>query len=191
MKDCWLDEGKDDEGRREWERRWREAGNIMTEEDMMEICIMHASIPYYVGGQAAFVLPSECSFFAMSVVLNEYSKRDLPYHFQVFDINNHPQNVVIIRNLPLSPDLRWQVVDEIHALIQSLFGDGFVLERLPDYRRDEDNFSGYRPFYPVLRVSLKSSEDSKKLVERLSAITFNGKHLIAKEGMRRMKENGD
>ena len=47
MREAWKDEGKEDsEGRSEWERRWREAEDIMNEEDVMEISIMHShSIP--------------------------------------------------------------------------------------------------------------------------------------------------
>ena len=42
MREVWKDEGKEDsEGRREWEKRWREAGDIMNEEDVSEILVMH------------------------------------------------------------------------------------------------------------------------------------------------------
>ena len=48
MREVWKDERKEDsEGRREWERRWREAGDVMTEEDVMETIIMHLCIPGY------------------------------------------------------------------------------------------------------------------------------------------------
>ena len=41
MREVWNDEGKaDEEGRREWERKWREVGDIMNEEDVMETSIM-------------------------------------------------------------------------------------------------------------------------------------------------------
>ena len=37
VKERWIDEGKGEEkGRREWERRWREAEDIMNEEDVID-----------------------------------------------------------------------------------------------------------------------------------------------------------
>ena len=42
MRKVWKDEGKEDsERRREWEKRRREAGDIMNEEDMSEVLVMH------------------------------------------------------------------------------------------------------------------------------------------------------
>ena len=42
MREVWKDEGKEDsERRREWEKRRREAGDIMNEEDMSEVLVMH------------------------------------------------------------------------------------------------------------------------------------------------------
>ena len=83
MLEVWKDEGKEEEeGRREWERRWREVGDIMNEEDVMETSIMHLCIPDYEGKEkCGLILPSECSYNALSVLLNEKSDRECPYHF--------------------------------------------------------------------------------------------------------------
>ena len=48
MLEVWKDEGKEDsDRRREWDRRRREVGDIMNEEDVMETSIMHLCLPDY------------------------------------------------------------------------------------------------------------------------------------------------
>ena len=85
MVEVWKDEGKEDsEGRREWERRWREAGDIMNEEDVMETSIMHLCIPDYEQKEEdGLIVSSECSLNALSVLLNERVDRTSLYHFPV------------------------------------------------------------------------------------------------------------
>ena len=82
MLEVWKDEGKDEEGRREWERRWREVGDIMNEEDVMETSIMHLCIPdYRKKERTGVIIPSGCSYNALSILLNEKSDRECAYHF--------------------------------------------------------------------------------------------------------------
>ena len=65
--------------RREWEWRWREAGDIMNEEDVMGASIMHLCIPDYIQNKEedGLILPSWCSLNALSVMLNEISIGDV------------------------------------------------------------------------------------------------------------------
>ena len=82
MVEVWKDEGKEDsEGRREWKRRWREVGDIMNEEDVMETCIMHLCVPDQKDMEYGLVVQSECSYNALTVSLNGISDRKCNYHF--------------------------------------------------------------------------------------------------------------
>ena len=94
MVEVWKDEGgkEDSEGRREWEKRWREVGDIMNEEDVMETSIMHLCIPDYERKEKdGVIVPSGCSYHALSVLLNEKSYWRCAYHFPVSDINETTQ----------------------------------------------------------------------------------------------------
>ena len=62
------DKGKNRKGRREWERRWREVGDIMNEEDVMETSIMHLCIPDST--RQPSVHPSDCSGVALSLSIS-------------------------------------------------------------------------------------------------------------------------
>ena len=69
MVEVWKDEGgkEDSEGRREWERRWREVGDVLNEEDVMETSIMHLCIPdYWKKEKNGVIIPSECSYNALT-----------------------------------------------------------------------------------------------------------------------------
>ena len=119
MREVWMSEGKDSEGRREWERRWREGRDIMNEEDVMETSIMHLCIPDYERKEKnGLIVPSECSRSALNVLLNEPSDRMRTYHFPVYDINDQPSNVVIIRNLPSVFNLAWGTGNELKNMIE-------------------------------------------------------------------------
>ena len=98
MREVWKDEEKEDEGRRrEWERRWREASDIMNEEDVMETPVMHLCIPdYKKKAKDKITLPGTCSYTALRILLMEEVDRELTYHFSVHE----PLYVVTIRNLP-------------------------------------------------------------------------------------------
>ena len=82
----------DDKRRRKWKRRWREVGAIMNEEDLIEISIMNLFIPNYEGKEEdGLILPSECSFNAMTVVFNERSDWRCTYHgVSNFDVRKKP-----------------------------------------------------------------------------------------------------
>ena len=67
MRERWKDEGKEDEeGRREWERRWREGSDIMEEEDVMEVAVLHLCIPdYQLKKKDGVIVSSEISITAL------------------------------------------------------------------------------------------------------------------------------
>ena len=65
MREAWKDEGNGS-----WEKSWREVG--MNEEDVMETTIMHLCIPDYEEKEKdVLIVPSWCSFIALSILLNE------------------------------------------------------------------------------------------------------------------------
>ena len=166
MREVWKDEGgkEDSEGRREWERRWREVGDIMNEEDVMETSIMHLCIPHYkVKEKEGVIVPSESSYSALRVLLNEKSDRECSYHFPVYDINAEPSNVVIIRNLPSRFSLNYS--DEGHEL-KSMIENVCPIASINQSRG-------------VVRVSLNSSDDARTLAEELSGREFHGQYLTA------------
>ena len=97
----------DVEIKRERERKWKDGRDIMSEEDVMETCIMHLCIPDYKKKEKekekdSLIVPSECSLDALSIFLNEESSRNLPYHFPVYDLTRQPTNFLVFRNLPSS-----------------------------------------------------------------------------------------
>ena len=55
MREVWTNEGKDKEGRKEWMRRWREAGDKIVEEDVIEISTMHRFLSSRPHGMQIFV----------------------------------------------------------------------------------------------------------------------------------------
>ena len=163
MVEVWKDEGKEDsEGRREWEKRWREGGDVMNEEDVMETSIMHLCIPDYEKKEKdGVILPSECSLNAVSVLLNKESARWDAYHFRVYDINTQPSNVVIIRNLPSMFSLEYS--DEGHE-VKSMVENICTIVSI-------------NQFYGVVKVTLNSSDDALMVGEGIDGREFHGKCL--------------
>ena len=102
MKQLWKAEGKEDEERtRKWERRWRNASAVMEEEAVMEISVMHLCMPDYERKEKyGLIVPTECSYEALSIFLTDLSDTESTHHFTVYDINYERSNTVIIRNLP-------------------------------------------------------------------------------------------
>ena len=95
MKEVWIDKGdNNEERRREWEKRWRDARDIMTEEDVMETSIMHLCIPDPVKKEVYGILyPSECSYDALTVLLNQFLYKRIPCHFGM----NQPGQRILVR----------------------------------------------------------------------------------------------
>ena len=88
MKERWkVEGGREEEGKREWERRWKEGRDILEEEDVMEVSIMHLCIPDYDNKKwHGTILPSECSYTnALTICLNDTPNKDSPYQFSVYD----------------------------------------------------------------------------------------------------------
>ena len=191
MREVWKEEGKEDEeGRREWERRWREAGDILNEEDMLETSILHLCIPDYKGKvRDGLLVPSECSSDALTVLLNNSSDRDSSdgdhtSHFPVYDITAQPSTVVIIKNLPREYGFRWSsVAPELRTLIEShcpviWIEQAVVHGRFASWERRDRVVK----WYGVVRVRVKSSDDARRLVVRLDGCEFHGRHLTVTQG---------
>ena len=173
MVEVWKDEGKEDsEGRKEWEKKWREVGDIMNEEDVMETSVMHLCIPDYEKKKKekdGVIVPSECSLNALSVLLNEISDWRCEYHFSVYDINEQPSNVVIIRNLPSVFYLNSDIGNQLKSMIQDI----------------STTVSIYQS-YGVVRVTLNSSDDALMVAERIDGCEFHGKCLsVSVKGKKR------
>ena len=69
MRDVWKDEGKEEEGKRRWERRWREVGDVLLEEDVMEVAVLHLCLPF-----------DGISWEALTIYLSEQPDKHLHYH---------------------------------------------------------------------------------------------------------------
>ena len=154
---------------REWERRWREVGDIMNEEDVMETSIMHLCIPdYEEKRKPRMIIPSGCSYNAVSILLNEISYRECTYHFPVYSINDQPSNVVLIRNLSSGFDLRWGAeAAELKSMIKNVCKTVSI-----------DHSHG------VVRVTYDNSEDASRVAERLNGWELAGSHLSLTQGKR-------
>ena len=174
MREVWTDEGKEDEElRREWERRWREAGDAMNEEDVMETCIMHLCIPdHWKKEKDGLIVPSECSSYAVSVLLNEIAL-EYPFHFPVYDINAEPSNVVIIRNLPSGIyDENSEKGTELRSLIQSI---------CPVFSINQSPPLGHL-WNRVFRVKVDSEDLAMKLLQGMNGRAFHGSSLKVTRG---------
>ena len=172
MREVWIDEGKEDEEeRREWERRWREAGDRMVEEDVMETSVIHLCIPDEMPRKDILLVPTECSYNALSVLLNERIDTEFTYHFPVYDITCQPPNVVIVRNYPS----------------QSQFSNSTVLKALTDSicriaSIKQAHAEKYEE-YGVVKVQVNSREDAMKVVELVNGCAFHGNELRMSIGM--------
>ena len=180
MREVWKDEGKDEEGRRELERRWREVGDIMNEEDVMEVFIMHLCIPNTKGVTFGTVVPSRCSVHSLRVLLNEKVDTNNPHHFPIYDLTHTPINVLIIRNLPLKFD-RVMVIELIKAIDSIAEVASAEQELLLRYNLDE--FGETESTFAVIRVLLFSDEYAPQVVRRLDGSEFYGKYLSVKQGL--------
>ena len=178
--------GNKEERRRECKRRWREAVDIMEEEDVMETSIMHLCIPDYrlkpsLGMDvrsrlfrhhvdSGLIVPSICSRNALSIVFPGMSDTwQYIYHFPAFDINEEPSNVVVIRNLPTHFPLNYSDTGRaLQSLIDSITPSVSIE---PGYIK-----------YGVVRVKLQNTGDARRLVEGIAGSEFDGKTLTASEG---------
>ena len=135
----------------------------MNEEDVMEISIMHLCIPDYKEKKCGLVVPSTCSCNALSVVLNHESDRECSYHFPVYDINDEPSNVVIIRNLPFPFNLESEDGNELKSMLENVCRIVSINQAISRrYIR-----------YGVVRVTLHTSEDAVKVAEELDGQPFH------------------
>ena len=161
MKSLWVLGGKDKEGRREWKRRWRESVDIMSEEDVMETCIMHLYIAEEKKKEK-LIVPSECSLHALSTLFCEESQtQHSGHHFPVYDANREAPNVVIIRNLPLT--ITPSIKAELETVIRSVC-EYFSFSNLNNIQ-DANN--------KTLRLILHTSSDAKLLVDRMNGYTLS------------------
>ena len=161
----WIDEWKRSKGRRESEKRWRETGDIMVEEDMMETSTMYLCIPAQESKKTdRVIVPSDSSYNSLSIVLNEQSNRDRTYHFPVYDINDQPSTVVIIRNLPYYFYLKSSDGYKLISTIQSIC-----------------------PVVSVVRVRLRSPEDANRVQKGINGRPFSARYLRVSVGTKELK----
>ena len=187
IREVWKDEGKDEEGRREWEKRWREGEDIMNEEDVMETSIMHLCIPDQTKKKNGLIIPSVCSFNALSVLLNERSDEKSPYHFPVFDINDQQLNAVIIRNLPSGFDYQYSSFgDELKSLIMSICPIVSVVQAINLRRR---MWPPRR--YGIVRVGVNNPDDAKIVQERIDGCTLYGRRLSVSVRVEKRGKEGE
>ena len=130
---------------------------------------MHLCIPDYEKKEGnGWSLPSLCSYYALSIFLNEKSETWCSYHFPVHDINDEPANVVIIRNLPSGFYLGWPG-----------WGDG---DQLKSMIENVSTIVSIDEVYGVVRVTMNTADDASKVVNKLNGYEFKGTHLIFSQG---------
>ena len=182
VKQVWINEGKDEEG--EWERRWREAGDIMNEEDVMETSIMHLCIPDYERKNSnQWIVPSVCSSTALSILLLTNPNKHCPYHFPIYDRNTLTSHVAVIRNLPSSFDIRSSRGIELKQMVSSIYTT-YTLHQ--PYRENYGIATDCR--YSVAGVKVDSVRDGLRIVKRLNGCEFHGQHLSVSVIMKVDKE---
>ena len=144
----------------------------MNEEDVMETSIMHLCIPDYEQEQYGVIVPSWCSYNAVSILLNEISDWGCAYHFPVYTINDEPSNDVIIRNLPSAFDLESEDGKELKSVIENVCP-----------------IVSIKAEYGVVRVTLNSSDDALMVAEGMDGREFHGKCLsVSVKGKKREEE---
>ena len=158
----------------------------------METSILHLCIPHYeVKEKDGLIVPSGCSLNALSVLLNERSNSRHTYHFPVYDTNDQPSNVVIIRNLP--SDFALDSADG-RRRIGNLFGSPFERRRTDRLANGGDElksmiedvcrivsieqavsqYSLPDRRYGVVRVTLHSSDEGRRVCARMHGSEFHG-----------------
>ena len=108
----------------------------------------------------------QCSLNAVSVLLNDNSNRGSPYHFPVYNINDQPSNVAIVRNLPPYFNLESADGNTLQTMIENVSTVVSINQAMSNYQR-----------YAVVRVTLNSSEDARRLAERITSVEFHRKYL--------------
>ena len=137
----------------------------MNEEDVMETSVMHLCIPDHKEKEKdGLIVPSDCSYNAVSILLNEDPNWSCAYHFPVYDMNDQPSNAVIIRNLPSGFDLYSEDRDELKSMIENLCPIVSI------------NQASTFTQYGVVRVTLNNREDAVKVSPELDAQLFHDEH---------------
>ena len=160
----------------------------MNEEDVMEISIMHLYIPYYTWEEGdRLILPSDCSLSALTILLNETVDTECPYHFPLYDINEQPSNVVIIRNLPYAFYVESRAGYELKKR---------MIKRVGTIRSINQAISKYSTpaiSYGVVKVTLHNSEDAVNVAQEIDGREFHGMCLSAsvKGKKREEKKEGE
>ena len=98
-------------------------------------------------------------------MLNEKVKWGCAYHFPVFDINDEPSNVVIIRNLPSGFGLESRDGSELKRMIEQV-----------------STVVSIDPRNTVCRIKLRSAGRARKVVDALNGREFYGNKLSVSEG---------
>ena len=185
VREVWKDEGKEDsERRREWKKRWREGTDIMSEEDMTEVCVMHLCIPDSRSKQDRHaVTPSQCALQSFRVLLNEEVDLKHPHHFPVYEVKNEPPNVLIIRNLPPEFDTESDMGNELTEMVNNIAEVDYIEQEEGSYAAFEKKYINEHPQYSVIRVTLLSDEYAAMVERRLDGSEFYGKYLSVKQGL--------
>ena len=84
MREVWKDEGKEDsEKRREWERRWREAVDIIVEEDVVETAVMHLLIIHRIDTKTNTIVFHVCHDPASTIFRRRIADPNNLYQYSI------------------------------------------------------------------------------------------------------------
>ena len=127
---------------------------------------MHLCIPDYEKKEEdRLIIPSKCSYNAMSVLLNTESDRESTYHFPVYDITAQPPTTLIVKHLNYSTNAEtlghlFEQVGPVTEVIILTHANRSLGQALVSMKEEEDTkeaqmrFDGFELEGSVLSVEL-------------------------------------
>ena len=128
---------------------------------------MHLCIPdYELKENDGVIVPSKCSYNALSIFWNERSRQTYPYHFPIHEINVLPSTIVLIRNLPPGFHLYSNEGTKLSNLIKSICEAKSIKQVNAQFSLKEG-----------VKVIVSSASEASKLAEVLNSC-IDGEYLV-------------
>ena len=157
MRELWIKEGETEEGRREWEWRWREAGDIMVEEDLIEIFYLSLCIKTAVEDkEMAYNILSERSLIALSAL----RCKGIGYPFILCPLSSIPNDSVVVRFTHWQGDMPEQYTKYVIVSMLDREFEREKGERLHRYYPCTDA--------PYIVLTLRNRKAARMLVEKMN-----------------------
>ena len=174
MREVWMGEGKDEEGRNEWKRRWRETRDVIMEEDASKIFSLSLCVTESAWENArVWNIPSDCSLISMYALRYD----GMGYHFPSYPLPLIPQDSVIVHITPWdihtsNENVKWSIASML--MYDGAEGRGVVV------------YHDLCMNTPYIVLQLQSRKDAKMLVHRMNGRECNGYTLSLSQGQQSM-----